>query len=115
MRDYIKQLWLPVLLGLLWTAVLFPIGVIYGKGGRETFSIIFFPFTSLLGLFTSPDAPNNLAITLGFILFIFQYPLYCVILKLALDRGKFYNSLLALLGFHIMCSLFGFSIYSNQN
>lgn len=105
-----KKLWLPLLLGLLLTAVLFPMGVIYGKSGGETFSIIFFPFTCLLG-FILPSDSSNLAVALGYTLFFCQYPLYCVILKIALDRGKFYKPLLALLSLHIVCSLICFTIY----
>ena len=108
-----KKLWLAFLLGLLLTAALFPLGVIYGKSGGETFSIVFFPFTSLLGLLLPSDS-GNLAIALGYTLFFLQYPLYCVILKTALDSGKFYKRLLALLGLHVMCSLICFAIFYHR-
>ena len=105
-----KKLWPTLLLGLAVTAVLFPMAVIYGKSGGETFSIIFFPFTSLLGLIL-PGNSSNLAVALGYTLFFLQYPLYCVILKIAFDRGNFYKGLLTLLGLHVMCSLICFTIY----
>jgi hypothetical protein len=108
-----RKFWLPLLLGLLVTVVLFPLGVIYSKGGGETFSIIFFPFTSLLGLIL-PSGANKLAIALGYTLFFLQYPLYGVILKIALDRGKFYKGLLSLLGLHIMCSLIALRFTSSE-
>ena len=104
-----KKLWLPLVCGLLLTAVLFSIGVIYGKSGGETFSILFFPFTSLLGLIPANDS-SKLAVAVGYTLFFLQYPLYCVILKIALDSGKFYKWLLALLGLHVVCSIICFTI-----
>ena len=104
-----KKLWPTFLLGLLLTAVLFPLGVIYGKSGSETFSIIFFPFTSLLGLIL-PGNSSNLAVALGYTLFFLQYPLYCIILKIALDSGNFSKGLLTLLGLHVICSLICFTI-----
>jgi hypothetical protein len=107
-----RKFWLPLLLGLLLTAVLFPLGVIYSKGGGETFSVIFFPFTSLLGLV--PNGANKLVTALGYILFFLQYPLYGVILKIALDRGKFYKGLLVLFGLHIMCSLIALRFTSSE-
>jgi hypothetical protein len=105
-----RRLWLPLLLGLLLTAVLFTLGVIYSKSGGAIFSIIFFPFTSLLGLILPGDS-SNLAVALGYTLFLLQYPLYGVILRIALDGGKFYKRLFALLSLHLMCSLISFTIY----
>ena len=107
-----KKLWLPLLLGVLLTAVLFSIGVVFSKSGGETFSILFFPFTSLLGLIL-PSVSSNLAVALGYTLFLVQYPLYSVILKIALDRDKFYQWLLALLGLHVLCSIICFTIYNS--
>ena len=77
-----KRLWPSLLFGVLLTAVLFSMDVIYSKSGGETFSILFFPFTSLLGLILSSDS-SNLAVGLGYTLFFLQYPLYSVILKIA--------------------------------
>ena len=99
-----------LLLGVLLTGVLFLLGVIFSKSGGETFACIFFPFTSLLGLILPRDS-SNLAVALGYSVFFLQYPVYFVILKIALDSGKFYKALLALLGLHAMCSVICFAIY----
>ena len=107
-----KKLWFPLLFGVLLTAVLFSIGVVLSKGGGETFSIVFFPFSSLLGLIL-PSGSSNIAFALGSTLSFVQYPLYFVMLKIGLDRDKFYKWLLALLGIHVLCSLICFAIYNS--
>jgi hypothetical protein len=105
-----KRLWLPILLGVLFTAILFPLGIVFSKSGGETFSIIFFPYTSLLGL-TLLNASGSIGVILGYALFFLQYPLYGAMLKIALDRSKFYRGLLLLLSLHIVVVLVCFAIY----
>lgn len=105
-----RKLWFPILIGLLLTAALFPLGMVFSKSGGESFSIIFFPYTSLLGL-ALPNASGSFAVVLGYALFLLQYPIYCIILKLALDRGKFYQRLVSLLGLHILFVFICFAIF----
>ena len=105
-----RKLWLPILLGLMLTAILFPLGVVFSKSGGELFSIIFFPFTSILGS-ALPNNSGGLGITLGYATFFLQYPVYGAILKTALDRGKFYKGPLLLLGLHTLVALVCFVIY----
>jgi len=105
-----RKLWFPILFGILLTAALFPLGVAFSKSGSETFSFIFFPYTSLLGLVLPTDT-GSIAIAVGYALFFLQYPVYGVILKLALDKGKIYRRLLFLLALHVMVALVCFAAY----
>jgi hypothetical protein len=105
-----RKLWIPILLGLLLTLILFPLGIVFSKSGGELFSIIFFPYTSLLG-FVLPNNSGSIGIALGYASFFLQYPLYGAILKIALDRGKFYKWLLLILGLHVLVALACFVIY----
>jgi len=63
-----RKLWFPILLGLLLTAVLFLLGIVFSKSGSETFSIIFFPYTSLLGV-ALPNISGSFAVVFGYTLF----------------------------------------------
>ncbi|HEX8141440.1 MAG TPA: hypothetical protein VF553_02525 [Pyrinomonadaceae bacterium] len=99
-----RNLWLPLLLGVLLTAVLFYFGIIFSKSGDKTFSFIFFPYTSLLDLIPHKGS-DGLGLALGYASFFLQYPLYAIILGVALNRGRFYNWLLALLGLHVLLSI----------
>jgi hypothetical protein len=105
-----RQLWFPVLLGLLLTAALFPLGIVFSKGGGEIFSIIFFPYTSLLGL-ALPNVSRSFASFWGYSLFFLQYPIYGVILKNALDRGRFYQGLLSLVGLHVLVAAICLAVF----
>ena len=105
-----RKLWFPILLGLLLTAVLFPLGIVFSKSDGGNFSIIFFPYTSLVGL-VLPTNAGRVAVALGYASFFLQYPLYGALLKIALDRGKFYKWLLLLLGIHSLLALVCFVIY----
>jgi hypothetical protein len=105
-----RRLWLPLLLGLLFSAVLFSLGLVFGQSGGDLFSIIFFPYTSILGL-ALPNAPGSIRAALGYASFFLQYPLYSAILRIALDRGKFYKGLLLISGLHILVALACFVIY----
>jgi len=106
----VRRLWLPTLLGLLFTAILFPLGIAFSKSGGELFSIIFFPYTSLLG-FILPSNSGSIGVALGYASFFLQYPLYMAILKIALDRGKVYRWMLLILGLHILIAGVCFVIY----
>ena len=104
-----RKLWFPILIGLLLTAALFFPGMVFSKSGGESFSIIFFPYASLLGL-ALPNASGSFAVALGFALFFLQYPIDGIMLKLALDRGKFYQWLASLLGLHILAAFICFAL-----
>lgn len=65
------------------------------------FSIIFFPYVSLLGL-SLPNDSGSLQVATGYTLFFVQYPVYGVILWPALKSGKFYRRLLTLLLLHFI-------------
>ena len=98
-----RKLWFPVLLGLLLTAVLFPLGIVFSKDGGEAFSLIF-PYTALLSV-ALPTRSSTFAVILGYSLFFLQYPVYGIILNMALDRGKFYQGLLSLLSLHVIVAV----------
>jgi hypothetical protein len=99
----VGNLWIPVLISVLLTLLLFFFGIIFSKSGDETFSFIFFPYTSLVG-YLLPKGHDRLGMGLGYSLFFLQYPIYAIILGVALNRGKFYSWLLVLLGAHILFS-----------
>ena len=99
-----KHLWLPLLIGVLLTAVLFYFGIIFSKSGGKTFSFIFFPYISLVDI-ALPKDYGRLGIALGYSLFFLQYPLYGIILGVALNRDRFYSWLLLLLGLHSLISI----------
>jgi hypothetical protein len=103
-----RHLLLPLLLSLLLTAVLFYFGIIFSKSGDKTFSFIFFPYTSLLDLVPHKGS-GGFGLALGYTSFFLQYPLYAIILGIALNQGRFYNWLLALLGLHILLSIVCFA------
>jgi hypothetical protein len=105
-----RKLWLPILLGLLLTAILFPLGIVFSKSGGELFSILFFPFTSILGFVLSNNS-GILGVASGYASFFLQYPIYGAILKTALDRGKFYKWLFLLVGLHTLVALACYVIY----
>ena len=107
-----RNLWLPLLLGVLLTAILFYFGIIFSKSGSMTFSFLFFPYTSLVSV-VLPQDYGSLGIALGYSLFFLQYPLYGIILSSALNRGRFFSWLLILLGLHILLSIVCF--VSNRN
>lgn len=104
-----SSLWLPLLIGVLLTAVLFYIGIIYSKSGDLTFSFLFFPYTSVLDVIL-PDKSGGLGVVLGYGSFFLQYPLYAVILGAGYSRGKLAGRLLLLLGSHILLSLVCFAV-----
>lgn len=106
-------LWIPLLIGVLLTLVLFYFGIIFSKSGDLTFSFIFFPYTSALG-FIRPDKPSGIGVALGYSTFFLQYPLYSIVLGLGFARGKFYSWLLLLLGLHILLSLACFALYRRR-
>jgi len=104
-----RKFWLPILLGFFLTAILFPLGIVFGKSG-ELFSLIFFPFTAILA-FAFPTNSGSVGVALGYASFFLQYPIYSVTLKAALDRGKFFKWLLLLLGLHALVALACFVTY----
>jgi hypothetical protein len=107
------SLWLLLLIGVLLTVMLFYFGILYSKGGKLTFSFIFFPYTSILG-FLFPRESGGLSIALGYSIFFLQYPLYSIILGVGYSRGKFVNWLLLLLGSHILLSVICFPLYRQR-
>lgn len=103
-----KHLWLPFAIGLLLTAVLFYFGIIFSKGGDRTFSLIFFPYTSLLELIPHRDSGGPGRV-LGYSIFFLQYPIYGLLLGSAFQRGDFYRWLLIILAAHILLSIICFA------
>jgi hypothetical protein len=99
-----RDLWLPLLVSVLLTAVLFYFGIIFSKGGDKTFSFIFFPYTSLAGILLPKDYDRR-GIALGYSLFFLQYPLYAIILGTALNRSTLFSWLAILLGLHLLFSI----------
>lgn len=90
--------------------IMFLIGIVYSKSGYGTFSILFFPYTSFLALVV-PNSSDALATTFGYILFLLQYPTYCTILNVALNKGEFYKRFVALLAVHVTFSVICFMVY----
>ena len=97
-------LWIPLLIGVLLTLVLFYFGIIYAKRGDRTFSFIFFPYTSILD-FIFPGKASRFGIALGSSLFFLQYPLYAIILGLGHRRSQVASWLLLIAGPHILLSV----------
>jgi hypothetical protein len=108
-----RSLWLPLLVGVLLTLVLFYFGIIYSKSGKLTFSFIFFPYTSVLG-FVLPDESDGLGVALGYSLFFLQYPFYGIILGVGYSWGNLASWLLLLLGSHILLSVICFALYRRR-
>ncbi len=108
-----SSLWLPLLIGVLLTAVLYYFGIIYGKSGGLTFSFIFFPYTSVLDV-VFPGKPSGWGVALGYGCFFLQYPLYGIILGAGYGRGTLAGWLLLLLGSHILLSLVCFALHRRR-
>lgn len=107
-----RKIWFPIIFGLLITAVLFLLGIVYGKSGDGLFSILLFPYTSLLALVV-PNSSVVLATAFGYIFFLLQYPTYCTILNVALNKGEFYKRFIILLAVHVAFSTICLMVYQH--
>ncbi|MCA1592514.1 MAG: hypothetical protein LC754_07670 [Acidobacteria bacterium] len=91
------QLLFSILLGLFLAVVFYILTQLFIK---PIVASVFFPYYTLLGVtFDSNSFHSNLPfMTIG----LLQYPVYCVVLKLAIDNSRFYTAALALLVIHAL-------------
>src|SRR4051812_1483604 len=100
----IRKLWFPTLMGILITLLLLFVGMMLGKGegdGADVFVIALFPYAMLLAAFLGklfPSIPYAIIVAIFFL----QFPAYGILLRNALEQGKFYGRLLFLLVIHLM-------------
>ncbi len=91
-------------MGILITLLLLFVGMVLGKGESEKADVLviaLFPYAMLLAAFLAkifPSIPYAIIVAIFFI----QFPVYGIVLRNALERGKFYKRLLILLIIHIL-------------